>query len=360
MKRNPVDTYGFINAKLRGRIGRMREDQLVENLLRASTLVDAIALLRDSPYKQVAEVYDRTGDLQQMELVLLASEIEGHRLIAKHMGGRSLRLVEHLLAKIELDNLKNTLRLWYSAIIRRRPIRFRSEYLFKEQIVHPIQWVALINTTAWSEVQQLLADTPYGPTIALFSEQQLIEDGLFGLESALDRGWYAELLQVSETLRKNDQAVAQEIFGAEIDLKNLQTLVRYGLYYQKPAEELAALLLPWGRVAESTAAALYIASEPESRDAVALINTFYRGVGESKAVGATTGEPGVAENLLLEGYLVERRRAFYRRVLGGDPFTVGVILAFLFLFTEETATIRATLNGKYYGYEEAYIRGVLG
>ena len=51
MMRDPVDTYGFINAKLRARIGKMRDDRLVENLLKAPSLVDAVSLLRDSPYQ---------------------------------------------------------------------------------------------------------------------------------------------------------------------------------------------------------------------------------------------------------------------------------------------------------------------
>ena len=109
--RDPVDVYGFINAKLRARIGKMRQDRLVENLLKAPTLVDAVALLRDSPYRRVAEVYDQTGDLQQMELVLLSTEIEMHRLVTKYLEGRRTNLVDHLLPTLEQLHLKNPIQL---------------------------------------------------------------------------------------------------------------------------------------------------------------------------------------------------------------------------------------------------------
>lgn len=362
--RNPVDVYGFINAKLRARIGSMRQDRLVENLLRAGTLVDAVALLRDSPYRRVAEVYDRTGDLQQMELVLLYTEIEMHRLVTRYLEGRPVKLVDHLLAKIELDNLKNTIRLWYSSIVRRRPIRFRSEYLFKEQILTPIDWVGLVNTTSWEEVQALLAGTPYAEVIDSFTMEMIEEQGLFVLESRLDRAWWVRLMETLDTLSATDREVARSIFLVEIDLRNLATLVRYGRYYQMDGPDIAALLLPWGSVASSKEGARYLSQSPSERDALALINHFYRGL-ESTEVDRKRGsihsdEPGVLENLKIEEYLAHRRGELYRRILGGEPFTIGLVLAYFFLFKEETSTIKATINGKYYGYSEEYIRGVIG
>ncbi len=362
--KDPVDVYGFINAKLRARIGKMRQDRLVENLLKAPTLVDAVAQLRDSPYRPVAEVFDHTGDLQQMELVLLHTEIEMHRLVTKYLEGKSVALVNHLLAKIELDNLKNTIRLWYSSIIRRRPIRYRSEYLFKERILNPINWTALINATRWEEVVALLSSTPYGEVAAAVTAQEIESDGLFALESELDRSWYLTLITIIDTLSARDREVARSIFLVEIDLRNLATLVRYGRYYQMEGKAIAALLLPWGKVAASKESAAFLAQEPADRDGPALINHFYRGL-ESLKVNGQRGsvhsdEPGVLENMKIEEYLGQRRRELYQKILGGDPFTVGLVLAYFFLFKEETATIKATINGKYYGYSEEYIRGVIG
>ena len=362
--RNPVDVYGFINAKLRARIGKMRQDRLVENLLKAPTLVDAVALLRDSPYRQVAEVYDRTGDLQQMELVLLHTEIEMHRLVTKYLEGRPATLVDHLLAKIELDNLKNTIRLWYSSIVRRRPIRFRSEYLFKERILGPINWVGLINATGWEEVQHLLEGTDYQAVIDSFTMQVIEDEGLFVVESALDRAWYVRLMEILNTLSPRDGEVARSIFLVEIDLRNLTTLLRYGRYYQMDGPSVSALLLPWGRVATSKESTHYLAQPPAERDALLLINRFYSGLDEvavtQKRGSVHSDEPGVLENLKIEEYLAQRRAELYQKILGGDPFTIGLVLAYFFLFKEETATIKATINGKYYGYSEEYIRGVVG
>jgi len=161
MSRDPVTVYGFINAKLRAKIGLMRQDHLMESLLRSASLVEAVGVLRDSRYREVAHAYDQTGDLQQMELVLLQKEIEMYREVQKYLEGSPATFVQHLLGKIEVDNLKNAIRLWYSSIIRHRPIRHRSGYLFKEVILHPIDWTALINATGWDAVLNAVKATPY-------------------------------------------------------------------------------------------------------------------------------------------------------------------------------------------------------
>ncbi|MGE4454354.1 MAG: V-type ATPase subunit [Sphaerochaeta sp.] len=363
MSSDRVSLYGFINAKLRAKIGLMRQSKVLENLLQAPSLVEAVSVLRDSKYHAVSEAYDRTGDVQQMELVLLKMEIAMYKEVAHYLEGSSEDLISHLLGKIEIDNLKNSLRLWYSSIIRQRPIRYRSEYLFKDTILHPIDWTALINATSWDAVIRSLKDSPYTEVIASFSEQDIQEAGLFSLETSLDSTWYHHLMECIKTLSKADQEVATSMFLVEIDLRNLIMLVRYGWYHHMEADAVKALLLPWGKVASSRESEEYLRMEPSNRDPHAIINRYYPGLDQALALkmrgSAHNDESGVLETLKIEGYLAERRKAIYQRMLSQDPFTIGLSLSYFFLFKEETSMVKAILNGKYYGYEEAYIRGVL-
>ena len=364
MSRNPVSVYGFINAKLRAKIGLMRQDFLAESLLKAATLVEAVGVLRDSRYHQVAQVYDQTGDLQQMELVLLQKEIEMYREVQKYLEGSPATFVQQLLGKIEVDNLKNCIRLWYSSIIRHRPIRHRSEYLFKDVILHPIDWTALINATTWDSVLKAVKQTPYWEILKDVTAQSLETNGLFDLECALDRLWYVSLMQSTTALSKQDREVATSIFLLEIDLHNLTILVRHGRYHQMEAGKLRNLLLPWGDVFASSSTEKYLEQKSEERNPVDIINRYFPGLEqihvEENHVSVHQDEASVLENLKIEGYLATRRQALYRKMLATDPFTIGLSLAYFFLFKEETAMVKAILNGKYYGYGEEYIRGVLG
>ncbi len=364
MSRNPVSVYGFINAKLRAKIGLMRQDHLADSLLKASSLVEAVGVLRDSRYHDVALAYDQTGDLQQMELVLLQKEIEMYREVQKYLEGSPSSFVQELLGKIEIDNLKNCIRLWYSSIIRHRPIRHRSGYLFKEVILHPIDWTALINATGWDAVVSAVKQTPYWEVLKGFSVQTLEQDGLFALECELDRLWYDSLMQSSTTLSKQDRDVATSIFLLEIDLRNLTILVRHGWYHHMEAQKLRTLLLPWGNVYASSETEKYLAQKSDQRNPLAIINRHFPGLEqiqiEQNRLSVHPDEASVLENLKIEGYLATRRQGIYKKMLATDPFTIGLSLAYFFLCKEETAMIKAVLNGKYYGYEEEYIRGVLG
>lgn len=359
MSSDRVTMYGFINAKLRAKIGLMRQSKIIENLLHASSLVEAVGVLRDSKYHAVAEAYDRTGDLQQMELVLLGMEISMYKEVSRYLEGSSADLINHLLGKkIEIDNLKNTLRLWYSSIMRQRPIRHRSEYLFKDTILSPIDWTALINATSWEAVGASLKDSPYHTTVTAFTEQDLQQSGLFPLETELDRMWYVHLMEYVKTLKKADEEVATSMLLLEIDLRNLMMLVRYGWYHHMEADEVRKLLLPWGKVVSSNESEAYLKQNASERNPHSIINRYYPGLEEQENRGSAHGdEASVLETLKIEGYLAERRKAIYQRMLAQDPFTIGLSLSYFFLFKEETSMVKAILNGKYYGYEEAYIRG---
>ncbi|MXI87738.1 V0D/AC39 family V-type ATPase subunit [Sphaerochaeta halotolerans] len=365
MSRNPVDVYGFINAKLRAKIGLMKESHIIEDLLKASSLVEAVSVLRDSQYQRVAEAYDRTGDVQHMEMVLLEIEIEMYREVARFLEGTSATLVRHLLGKIEMDNLKNCIRLWYSSIIRHRPIRYRSEYLFKQRMVYPIDWTALINATSWESVANAIKDSPYYDVVHSYEETVLQQDGLFGLETDLDRLWYMQLMESTKELSAADRDAATSIFLVEIDLKNLLVLTRYGWYHEMPSELLRQQLIPSGRVARSPETEAYLQKRPEERNPLDIINRYFPGLEQTKiSVLRDRGnlhqdESSVLENLKIEGYLAERRQRLYRRALASDPFTIGLPLAYFFLFKDETTMVKAILNGKYYGFDEQYIRGVI-
>ena len=362
MRQNPVSHYGFINAKLRAKIGLMRERQIIDKLFKSESLVDAVAVLRDSPYHEVAQAYDQTGDLQQMELVLLGSEISMYHEVSKNLEGTSAQLVEHLLEKIEIDNLKNSLRLWYSSIIRQRPIRYRSEYLYKQQILHPVDWVALVNATSFESLCLSLKNTPYEVTVRSHGLQELEQEGLFVLENELDKLWYIRLMECVKALRKTDQDIASKVFLFEIDLKNILTLVRYGLYHQMESERIQTLLLNFGTVYQSKVTKAYLKQKVQERDPQRFFDTFlpnFQEIATIQGKSVHTEDLKVIQTLKIEGYLDVQRKAVYKKMLTADPFSIALPLAYFFLFTEETAMIKAILNGKYYGYDELYIRGIL-
>ena len=70
-----VSDYAFINAKLRARIGIMRSSHLIDEMIKAPSLAEAVSKLEGTRFQHIAEIYRATGDLQQAELSIMEEEI---------------------------------------------------------------------------------------------------------------------------------------------------------------------------------------------------------------------------------------------------------------------------------------------
>ncbi|NCC66278.1 MAG: ATPase, partial [Spirochaetia bacterium] len=180
----------------------------------------------------------------------------------------------------------------------------------------------------------------------------------------LDRVWYLQLIESVGDLGKIDRTIASDVFLFEIDLKNLLTLVRYFWYHQMDAKEVQKLLIPLGKVAQSREVASYLKQKETERNPQNLIHAFITDIADetvlSQRGSVHTDQVEILETLKIETYLDMQRKKVYQRMLTADPFSIALPLAYFFLFKEETSMIKAVLNGKYYGYDEQYIKGVLG
>lgn len=367
--------YGFINAKLRARIGLMLEDHVVNDMIRSGSLVESVQVLRDTQYAPVAEAYDKTGDLQQMELVLLEGEIAMYEEVAKYLDGAPAKFVKVLLEKIEIDNLKNAIRLWYSNIIIHHSISYRSAYIFQSVIVHPIDWMGIVNAVDWNDVVASVKDTPYQPILKEYTFESISGDGLFEMEMALDRLWYSRLSEEAKHLNRRDRRTVEAVYGVDMDLKNVLILVRFGWYHKLSSDRLRKLLIPGGTIAKGKVLETFLAMDPAERNPSLLLKRKYADLARETDEIASQQQPLsdstdskvierkneiiAAQTLRIEQYLGRIRKKEFVEILSGYPFTIGVVLAYFFLYKHEDQMIRAAISGKYYGWSEDQIREVM-
>ncbi len=373
--KSAASRYGFINAKLRARIGRMLDDHVVNDMIRSGSLVEAVQVLRDTQYAPVAEAYDRTGDIQALELVLLQGEIAMYEEVAGYLDGKPAEFVRVLLEKIEIDNLKNAIRLWYSNIVRHHSISYRGAYIFRERIVHAIDWAMILNAVQWDEVLKAVSGTPYLPVLERYTFDSIVEDGLFEMETSLDKLWYEHLQRQAKSLSRRDRAAVEKVYGIDIDLKNVLMLVRFGWYHRLSSERLRQLLIPGGTIYGSKDIESFLSMEPPERNPSLLLKRRYADLAKATdeiAVQQNTlsdstdakvlerkNEIIAAQTLRIEQYLGKMRKKQYLKILSGYPFTLGVVLAYFFLYKRMDQMIRAAISGKYYGWSEERIREVM-
>ncbi len=361
-----VSDYAFINAKLRARIGIIRSSHLLDEMIKSPSLAEAVSKLDGTRHGHIAEVYRTTGDLQQAELSMMEDEIASYREIASYLPAHSAHFITVLLEKVEMDNLKNALRLWYSDVVRHHIISFRSAYVCRSLIVHSIDYDKIMNAESYQEMIRAFSGTPYEAVLSRFSLDILTEKGLFPLEIALDHLWFAHLEEALRHLQGDDRKLAEKIYSVDVDLKNILMLTRYSYYFHLPHDQLKDVLIPMG----------YISSEIErlkayeSDDPMAVIKGIvqrrYPQISEEIAAirgtndDLTAADENASQILRIEAYLADRRKSEYMKLLVGKPFSIGVVLSYFFLCKGEDSLVSAVLSAKNYKWSETKIREALG
>jgi len=356
--RTPVRRYGFINAKLRARIGSLLDEKKIELLMRAGSLDELLQQLRDTSYASLATIYDQTGDVQQLESQLFAREVDFHKDVAKYLDGEHAEMIRAITRKLEVENLKGVLRLWFSSTIKRQNIDYRFGYLYQEVIVSSIDWNRIINAPDFHEVREALKGTIYENAVSIFDTKQIAEKGMFSLETALDRCWFHELRKQVEKLPNPDRSLLNTVLDADTDLKNIINLIRFGWMYRLNADELRTLMLEGGLVNGSREFEEYLATDPLQRSPINLVRKRFPRLAKRLAEQPKAGSTSVAEQTLqVERYLFELRKKEFVSMLRGNPFTIGIVLAYFFLSERQDKLIRLLINGKYYGWDAQTIRG---
>jgi len=253
----PLKKYAFINAKLRARISKILPEELIGQMMRTSSLTETMQLLRDTPFADLVAVYNSTGDLKSAELELLNKEIFLY-LEFEHLIPREEVLLEFIRAltlRYEADNLKQALRLWFDQSVRGRSIDAMVGYLYRKKILHALPLDGIINAPDMETVIELLGGTPYARILEAQSEKVMAGRSLFPAEIALDHFFYRSLQGHAERLEHRDREIVRRLIGVEIDLQNINWLIRFKEFYKLPLAEVLAWSIPEGRALDRQAIA---------------------------------------------------------------------------------------------------------
>lgn len=352
----PLSKYSFINAKLRARISMILPESVFEELAKAPSLEAALALLRDTPFVGLEETYSKTGDLKQAELELLKSEIELYRSIKQYLHHDSLELVDALLSQFEIDNLKNALRIYFDRKIRNRSVDTSIHYILYERIINDIPIDIIVNAESFDEIAGACEGTPYSQIIRKYSHAVETEGSLFRMEIAFDHFYYKNLLASIDKLDRRDRDTAIRLVGVEIDLQNINWIIRFKNFYDLPVEAVLAAIVPGGfnlnmAVMEELYAAQNVTSVLQG-----FVKSKYPGL--SALLSSQTSD-STSRLLLIRRILEEIMKHEVQRIMAGYPFTIGIILAYFELKRNELKKIRTILNAKYYSIEQERIESMI-
>ena len=352
----PLSKYSFINAKLRARISKILPDEMFDQLAKSPFLDEALALLRETPFAGLEEIYSRTGDLKQAELELLKNEIELYRNIRPYLHHNSIELVDALLTRFEIDNLKNAIRIYFSRKIRKRSDDISIHYILYDHIIHEIPIDIILNAENFDEIAGVCEGTPYSQIIRKYSRTVESKGSLFRMEIAFDHFYYNNLLASINKLDRKDRTIALRLTGVEIDLQNINWIIRFKNFYDLPLDAVLAAIVPGGfNLDKSIIDELYSAQNVTSV-LQGFVKSKYPGL---SALLSSQTTDSTSRLLLIRRILEEIMKHEVQRILAGYPFTIGIILSYFILKRDELRKIRIILNAKQLRIQQERIESMI-
>jgi V/A-type H+-transporting ATPase subunit C len=325
----------------------------MEELVKAKSLQEAFLPLRGTGFDKLESIYSSTGDLKAIEAELFSWEIAMYVELFAHLRGPVLGFVRALARAVEIEAVKSMARLWFDAHSRGRAIDDRSGYLYRGRIVETFDVDAIINSGDVLEMSAFFHSTPYAHAIASTLPEAIKIGSMFELESSLDRFYFDNLISSLSGLLPGDKTIATRFVGIEIDIYNITCLVRLRSINNMSGDKVGRYLVDSG----SSASAWELQQVFETGDIAGLANKM---LGNRISLSPGWSQGDARKKLAgLERILRKIRKEEAERLLGKNPFSLGIILAYLVRREHELHTIRSILNAKYFGLGEDRIRSVL-
>ncbi len=351
-----ISKYAFINAKLRARISKILPDEVFDRLIKASSLDAALDILRDTSFIALQEIYSSTGDLKKGELELLKKEIALYIDIRHYVHESSVEFINALLFQFEIDNLKNAIRIYFDRKIRNLSADPNIHYILYEPIIHQLPIDIIINAESFDEIAGACIGTPYEMIIKKYSETVVSQGSLFRMEIALDHFYYDNLMSAARNMDSADHAIIHRLIGVEVDLQNINWLIRLKNFYDLPLDAVMAMLVPGGfNLNQVMISELYSA-----QNVTGVLQDFVKGKypGLMALLSSQTAD-SQSRLLLIHRILEEIMKQEVQKILAGYPFTVGIIMAYFILKGNELKKIRTILNAKKYNLQQQRIESML-
>lgn len=335
----PISRYSLVNAKVRAKLSNLLPDELIGRLAETRDEEGFYSALSGTVYEGVFSRPEIAIDPRIAEKLMLEKEIIWHMELLKDLRGNAKELVSHFLEKYEIENIKAVLR-----------IRLRAgcddnlEYIADTGLPNSIPYQGLIEAPTMEDALSLLEGTPYiTPAFAALDDYKERKT-LFPIETSMEIDYYKRLKGKVEKLDRRDRQIARRLIGIEIDQKNLNWLMRLKFYYDIPVADLLDYNIPGGSSLDrSKLIKVFQCESIENSLSIALEQ--FLGKASGFFAGSKQGGKLYILEIILWNYLVSEAR----KTLGGFPFTIGTILAYLILKRAEVRNLITILNGKVLG-----------
>ena len=341
MTKSGVSGYAAISARVRAMYSSLLTPQDFARLSDSPDLPTLITQLKQTAYGPYLEnLKDKDLTPQKVDLAIKGRLAASYRSIIQMAPEHARPLLKKLYRYFEIQNLKAILR----AIIIDPSWERVQDVLFPmgEMTVLPAQ--AMLESGSVGAAIELLQNTPYYGTLSYAMKRYSAEQNLFPLEVALDLDYWRQMWAEAKKLSGQDGVQATKIIGSLMDANNLMWVIRYKVYHGLSEEEIINYTLPFGyRVRDEDVRAIAAGA-----DLAMVVGRVFPGIPDLNTLleDPRRGLPQL--EVILKRRLMEQCLSAFI----GNPFHIGVPLAFLVLSDLEVQDLTVLIEAKSSGMPE--------
>ena len=345
--------YSFINARIKARKGQLLTAADYERLL-SSTLIEGLSYLQDTPRYHELDIGmdpNSTDFPLRLEKLLLENFYSEIFALVKDTPEKARDLIKFYLKKSYVDALKHVIRRIHTEELESLSL----EEFFVATSEEKTELAIVSETESIEELIKKL-QTPWviealNSTVDEYQKQ----NNILLLENALDHFFYRQLWDVIIPFQsRRDRKVAQKIIGMEIDLININIVLR-GKLLRYPHNEIIKQIIPINyRLGSAFSQALKAFTVSEALEHLLttvyadLIQAIYREYREKEKSMAKI------EQLQQEWFI----QALFV-ILAGYPFHIGIFLAYIVFRLQETENLRIIFETKWKGIDLKFARELI-
>jgi len=337
-----VSGYAAISTRVRAMYSDLLTPQDVARLSESPDFSSLVSALKGTPYgKYISGLKDNELTPRRVILQIKNRLANSFSSVVQQAPEQTRPLLRQLYRYFELGNLKAVLRSiqtvssWNADLPAWDRVR---EVLFPFGSFSSIPAQAMVESGNVSSAVDLLRGTPYESTISFAMRRFSAEQNLFPLEVALDLDYWRRLWAEARRLSGKDREMGVKIIGSMLDMNNLMWVIRYKIYHKLSEEELINYTLPFGfRVRDEDVRAIAAGSDISS-----VISRIYPDIADVASLleHPLSGLPKL-EHRLKQQVMKQCVAAFI-----GDPFHIGIPLAYLLLSDFEVQDLIVLIEAK--------------
>jgi len=324
--------YAIIHATTRALYAQMLTPQTWSSLIHAPNFNAMVTLLSKTVYSPYLDIDRKLLTPRRVVYQIKLHLAEVYTKLIR-LAPQTTQNILHLLWQFyEVDNIKVTLR-GIEAHTSWQQILFLLFPITKHGHVSTADIERMVRSGDVARAVTYLQHTPYYETLSHAVERYQSEHSLFPLEVALELGYRRRLWQCMHKLSHKDRDYALRIIGTILDTDNLLWAIRYRVYHHLSEAEIINYTLPeYYHVKDTDIRAI-----ASGQDFVPILQKLYPKIAHhipefTPPYNAATARAG------LRAFEIARQRhirTICRATFIGDPFHIGIPLAYLILNEHE-------------------------